>query len=477
MRNSLSTHGSILAISITGLTACLPTSALAQHIAPQDVLTQDIETIDPTATDVVAAASEVAYLRNQVRDLQAKEAAARQTVEALEARLSRLEQIKADPISPEDAAIIRGRYMPEQNYARPSDPAFGGILSSTGTSSNQLISVQTRQDASEDSVSGSDRKAPAPTVAQEDVSEQQQGTFGRRFSVEVGASYTRFGNARINLDGFLALDAIFLGTISIDQINADIFTLEPSFDLGLTDRLFIDTTVPFLSRTSNFQSGGAGGSAAGLVERTVHGTGIGDVSAGLSYRLFPETVNLPDVVINARVKIPTGRHPFGIEFVEVQGSEGNLQIPEHLSFGTGVYGASLGWSMLKTLDPMIVFGSATYFRNFKRSFDDINEIPGDQPGEVKLGDAFQYGAGLAFALNDKSSISMSYTQRIVERTRLTPEGQDGRIVVGSQANVALMNIGATFSLGENISLVSNVGVGLTDDSPDVALSVRVPYRF
>lgn len=88
-----------------------------------------------------------------------------------------------------------------------------------------------------------------------------------------------------------------------------------------------------------------------------------------------------------------------------------------------------------------------------------------------------YGAGLVFALNDKSSISMSYTQRIVERTRLTLLDQNTRSIVGSQANVALVNLGATFPLGKNVALVTNFGMGLTDASPDMAISVRVPYRF
>lgn len=465
MRIHRSSHGSILAIA-----SALAVAGIAAPAAAQDAATQEPE-----------AAAEIASLRTQVSELEAREAEARARVEALEARLLRLERIDAEPISLDEAASIRGRFAAEQSYARPSDPAFRRYPVPTfgngNPATNGFLAVQSEPQDSGDSVSGADRKAPAPTAAQEDVTEQQQGTFGRSFGAELGMSYTHFSNARINLDGFLALDAIFLGTISIDQINADIFTLEPSVDVGLSDRLFVDASLPILSRTSNFQSGGAGGSAAGLVERTVHGSGIGDASIGLSYRLMAETVDMPDVVLNGRVKFPTGRHPFGIEFVEVEGSEGNLQIPERLSFGTGVYGASLGFSMLKTLDPMIVFGSATYFHNFKRNFADINEIPEDQPGSVKLGDAVQYGAGLAFALNDKSSISMSYTQRIVERTRLTPVDQDTREIVGSQANVALVNLGATFSLGENIALVTNVGVGLTDDSPDMALSVRIPYRF
>ena len=466
----LSSQGSIVAIASAITAVGLPATAAAQDAAVQDPET----------------AAEIISLREQVRILEVREAEARARVEALEARLLRLERIDAEPISMDEAASIRGRYAAEQSYARPSDPAFrrypapafgNGSPAANWPETNGLVSIQPGPEEDAQAVSGTDRKAPAPTAAQEDVKEQQQGTFGRSFGVELGMSYTRFSNARINLDGFLALDAIFLGTISIDQINADIFTLDPSVDIGLSDRLFVDASMPILSRTSNFQSGGAGGSAAGLVERTVHGTGIGDASVGLSYRLFAETVDLPDVVLNGRVKFPTGRHPFGIEFTEVPGSEGNLSIPERLSFGTGVYGASLGFSMLKTLDPMIVFGSATYFHNFKREFDDIDEIPDDQPGSVKLGDAVQYGAGLAFALNDKSSISMSYTQRIVERTRLTPLDQETRDIVDSQANVALMNLGATFSLGENVALVTNFGIGLTDDSPDMAVSVRIPYRF
>ena len=441
------------ALAVSGLILGIPAT-----VSAQERLTQESETD-----------AEIAYLRNQLTELQAREAEARQRAEALETRLSRLEQFGSNPISNGEAEDMRGRFAIEQSFAQPSDRSFIGV--------NRAIGIQANQEADQSAVGGGDRKAPAPTLAQEDVTRQQQGAFGRRLGAELGMSYTHFDNARINLDGFLALDAIFLGTISIDRINADIFTLEPSIDLGLTDRLFVDASIPLLSRISNFQSGGAGGSAAGLAETTIRGAGIGDASIGLSYRLLPESLSTPDVVLNTRVKFPTGRHPFGIGFTEVIGTEGNLSVPDRLSFGTGVYGASVGVSILKTLDPMVVFGSATYFHNFSRNFDDIDEIVGDQPGRVKIGNAYQIGAGLAFALNDKSSISMSYTQRIVERTSLTPENRDQRTVVGSQANVALMNIGATFSLEKNLTLVANVGLGLTDDSPDMAISVRIPFRF
>lgn len=110
------------------------------------------------------------------------------------------------------------------------------------------------------------------------------------------------------------------------------------------------------------------------------------------------------MVVNVRGKAPTGRDPFGIALVEVLGSQGNLSIPENLSFGTGVWSASGGISVLKSLDPIVVFGSVTYFWNFEKHFDDIDEIAGAQPGSVNIGNAIQYGAGVAFALNERSSL-------------------------------------------------------------------------
>lgn len=260
-------------------------------------------------------------------------------------------------------------------------------------------------------------------------------------------------------------------------MTSDIFTVDPTIRFGMTDRLFFDASLPYLYRTSNFRSGGAGGSASALIEETVHDHGLGDLTIGMNYRLIAETARRPDVVLSARARLPTGRHPFGVEFVEVPGSEGNLEVPARLATGSGVFGGSVGVSALKTLDPLVICGSLNYFRNFPRSFDDINENPGELPGSVDVGDAIQFGAGLAFALNDKSSILMSVTQRMVGRTRLQPDGQDERIVVGSQANVGLVNLGATFSLGPRLALVTNLGIGLTDDSPDMTLNIRLPYRF
>jgi hypothetical protein len=322
-----------------------------------------------------------------------------------------------------------------------------------------------------------DRKTPAPNDAVQAVSEREQGYFGQRLSVEIGETYAHFDDARVNLSGFLALDAIFLGLISIDETQADVMTTDLTARLGVTDRLQFDVNVPYLVRRAYYKSGGAGGNASGLVAATTWDSGLGDLSAGFSYRMSAETLTLPDIVANVRVKAPTGRDPFGIELVDVAGSQGNLKIPQQLSFGTGLWAASAGFSVLKSLDPMVVFGSVNYFHNFRKSFGDIDEAPGDQPGRVDIGDAFQYGAGVAFALNERSSLSTSFTQRFVRSTWLRSATGHWQKVIGSMANVALLNFGATFGLTDRISLLGNVSVGMTSDAPNMVVSLMLPIRF
>lgn len=438
----------------------------------------------PALAQDVDLEEEVTALRAQVAELEAREAAANARLEALEQRLMMLD---ARAISAMEADGIRGMFIPPQSLPMSNNPELDIYRSRTRPMitwdpSRLAVLQPDNTPAGAGPIEGEDdeevQKAPDPTEAVQDIVQQQQGVQRSRFGIEHSLGYSRFSDARINLDGFLALDAIFLGSISIDEVNADIFTSETTFRFAATDDLFLDASVPFLYRTSIYRSGGAGGAASIPVEAKRSNGGLGDISVGASYQLMTETLNRPNVVLSGRVKFPTGDEPFGIDFIEVAGSEGNLKIPERLATGSGVYGASGGISVLKTIDPMVVFGSLTYFHNFKRDFADIDENPGDQPGTVAIGDAFQFGAGLAFALNDRSSISMSYTQRLVNRTklRLDSVGEFQR-VLGSDANVALVNIGATFALGDRLSLIGTVGMGLTDDSPDMVVSVRLPYRF
>lgn len=416
-----------------------------------------------------APQEDIETLKAEVKSLEIGQRAAQENIAALVKRIEALEsanRLTSGSLMPDSqSALMRGRGLAYAQGA--AQPAPGAAQPAPGAT---------------DAAQEPDRKTPAPTEAVEAVTRAEQGYFGQNLTIEPGIAYSHFSNAQLNLSGFLALDAIFLGLISIDQLSADVITTDVTGRLGF-GRFQADINVPYLYRRSNFRSGGAGGNASGLTEKTITSRGLGDVSGGLSYRAMAETSSRPNVVVNVRVKAPTGRDPFGVRLIEVDGSEGNLKVPARLSTGSGVWGAAAGVSLLKTLDPMVVFGSLTYFYNFEQHFPDLDEAQGDQPGEARLGGALQYGLGVAFALNDRSSLSASFTQRFVRHSELRSDPTDlnpdpqWRRVVGSQANVGILNLGATFTLSPRLTLLTNLSTGITDDAPDMVLSVRLPYRF
>jgi hypothetical protein len=370
------------------------------------------------------------------------------------------------PLTAAQQADIRGRGAapPQQTAAAAQAAAAQNAPAAQGTPAGGESDEMVVREA-------------GPAASVEAVTQSQQGIFGNRVSFEVGFGYSHFDQARINLSGFLALDAIFLGRISIDETEGDVTTLDFVARYRPTPRLQFDVGVPLMARVSTYRSGGAGSSASGLIEATRRTIGLADMSFGMSFRAFTETVNRPDIVFNSRVKAPTGEHPYGVPLVEIPGSSGNLSIPERLGTGSGTWGASIGMSALKTVDPVVLFGSVSYFRNFDQGFDDISEGPGLQPGNVKPGDSFQYGAGVAFAVNERSSLSFSFSQRFVESTSLKFQGGDFAPIVGSHANVASLNIGSTFAFSQRASVIVNVGAGLTRDTPDFSLATRVPFSF
>ena len=452
--------------------AGLPVSAHAQDLDPAF----DLANPEPPAPTYEE--TENALLRSELAEMRRREVEAQQRIADLEDRLLRLEQVAgltgANRLNAEEQAAMRGQGFGTNVMA----PVYRGnqIELSRGPQNffGTVLQDEEEVQSGDDSVG---RREPAPTQSVEDITEDRQGYFGQRFSFEAGVNYSHFDDARINLSGFLALDAIFLGLISVDEQSSDVITTDFTGRFAPNDRLQFDVNAPVVYRSSVFQSGGVGGDATGLADARVEEFGLGDVSVGASYRLLRETVRRPDVVVNARVKAPTGKDPFGIELVEVEGTEGNLEVPTSLSTGSGVWAASVGASVLKTLDPLIVFGNVTYFHNFPKDFDDIDELPGPQPGRVDLGNAIQFGAGFAFALNEKSSMSTSFSLRYGDESRLAFEGEEFSDVVGSGSTVGLLSLGATFALSSRTSLLASVGVGLTTDAPDMILSVRVPFRF
>lgn len=322
-----------------------------------------------------------------------------------------------------------------------------------------------------------DNAEPPPSV--EALYQEASGFFGGgSFSLEPGFTYSHYDTRQLFLNGFLALDAIFLGNIGVDEINADTFTFDLTARYNWRQRWQFDVNVPYIYRETTYRSAGAGGASSTYSEQMVEGgPKLGDISFGVAYKFMDEQPGRPDAVLSLRVKAPTGDHPYGIKLDQVPGND-NLTVPESLPTGNGVWSATAGVSLVKTLDPAVMFANLAYTHNFDEDFDDISaQRDVEVPGSVKLGDYFQFGLGMAFALNERMSLSLSFSELISRSSRIRYADGGWQTVNGSDANAAYFNIGMTLAASNRLTVVPNLSMGLTPDAPDFSLSLKFPYYF
>lgn len=315
----------------------------------------------------------------------------------------------------------------------------------------------------------------------DDVKQQQAALFNRRLSVEAGLAYTRYDRKQLTLNGFLALDAIFLGNIGIENVESDTATLSLATRWGVTPRLTLSAEVPWIERKTVYQKGGAGGSAAAIAQQSSSGGGLGDASVSANFKLLSERARWPETVLTAGITAPTGREPYGVDWRVIERDDDDFirfAVPGEQPTGNGVWQANLGVSMVKTADPAILFANFGYIYSQQGSFDDLDSNPDTvNPGDVKLGNVFYAGAGLAFAFNERTSLSLSYSGRFSARARTRYRGGEWTKVIGSDGNAGTLNLGMTYAINRHATLVTQLGVGLSPDAPDFSLSFKLPYAF
>lgn len=321
----------------------------------------------------------------------------------------------------------------------------------------------------------------APTRSMQDALLQEHAVFDRKFTLENSLSYNRYDRKQLTLNGFLALDAIFLGNIAIENVESDSLTYNLAARYGVSPRLTLNLDVPYLGRQTVYQKGGAGGSAGAIAEERSRGAGLGDISFSANYKLFAETANRPDTVLTLGITAPTGRAPYGIDWKVLERDSDQyirFAVPDKQPTGNGLWQANLGVSAVKTMDPAIVFANLGYIHSFSRRFGDIDTDPETRnPGEVKLGNAYYVGAGVAFAFNERTSLSLSFSDKLSAKASLRNRNSRWTKVIGSDANAATFNMGVTYALSQHTTLVTLLGIGLTPDAPDYSLTFKIPYMF
>ncbi|NMX60459.1 transporter [Pseudomonas sp. WS 5059] len=421
-----------------------------------------LSTLLPASLLYAAPDADIETLKQELLELKQRYEVQQKALAVLE---QRVRQVEDQPATPAPKRLAKS---PADFKQSGSTVAASGAKDSKGAAAGGSSYGQSLKDDSE----------PAQSVS--NLYNEASGFFGNgKFSFETGITYARYDARQLTLNGFLALDSIFLGNINLDRIKADNWTLDLTGRYNLDNRWQFDVNVPVVYRESTYQSGGAsGGDPQATSEESVsRDPTIGDVNFGIAYKFLDESPTMPDAVVSVRVKAPTGKEPFGIKLVRSTAND-NLYVPENLPTGNGVWSITPGLSLVKTFDPAVLFGSISYTHNFEGSFDDISsDVNQNIGGKVRLGDSFQLGVGVAFALNERMSMSFSVSDLIQRKSKLKPDGGDWQSIVSSDANAGYFNVGMTIAASENLTIVPNLAIGMTDDAPDFTFSLKFPYYF
>ncbi|UTY60009.1 acetate kinase [Massilia sp. erpn] len=294
-------------------------------------------------------------------------------------------------------------------------------------------------------------------------------------SVQFGYSSSN----RVALVGYTIIPAILIGLVDVREIKRNTFTAALTGRYGINSRTEIEMRVPYVYRSDSTVSREifTGSSVERVFETS--GRAIGDVELALRRQLNDGGADKPFYVAGLRIKSRTGRDPF--EVVTdcsqrcVGQSASGTGLPLTLPTGSGFYAVQPSLTWLFPSDPAIFFGSVSYLHNFKRKNVTRRILNGESEelGTVAPGAVIGANFGIGLALNEKASLSLGYDHQSVARTR-----QNGQAVPGSvRTQLGTLLMGFTYRFNEKRSVNISVGAGLTRDTPDVSLSIRVPMNF
>jgi hypothetical protein len=294
---------------------------------------------------------------------------------------------------------------------------------------------------------------------------------------EPSLQYGYSSSNRVALVGYTVIPALLIGLLDVREVKRNTTSAAATFRYGLGNRFELEAKVPYVYRSDATVSRELFTGTSSERAFNTSGKAVGDVEIAGRYQLNEGGVEKPYFIGGLRFKSRTGRDPFQVvtdcqtrclgENVTGTG------LPLDLPTGSGFYSLQPSLTWLMPSDPAIFFGSFNYTHNFKRSNVSRTVLSGEKEwlGDVKPGDVFGFNFGMGLALNEKASFSIGYDHNSVDRTR-----QAGQVIPGSvRMQLGTLLLGYSYRLTEKRTLNVSVGAGLTRDTPDVTLMVRMPF--
>lgn len=351
----------------------------------------------------------------------------------------------------------------------------------------EVLSSQRARGAAPDSATQTaqaDAAAPAP-VGQAPDSEKRAPAVAPIFEqpgvltakgkavLEPSLQYSYSSSNRVALVGYTVIPAILIGVVDVREVKRNTVSTTLTGRYGITNRFELEARVPYVYRSDTSVGREIGVGAPNNAAFDSSGQAIGDVELTGRYQLNDGGIDQPFFVGSLRFKTRTGKDPFEVETQKgIRGLVGGLQTT--LPTGSGFYGLQPALTVLFPSDPAVFFGSVSYLHSFSRSnvLRQTDTKPEDL-GTIQPGGVFGFNFGMGLGLNEKSSFSIGYDHSSVAKTR-----QNGNAAADSvRIQLGTLLLGYSYRLNAQRTLSVSLGAGLTRDTPDVSLTVRVPVTF
>lgn len=221
--------------------------------------------------------------------------------------------------------------------------------------------------------------------------------------------------------------------------NANSLTADLAFRVGLPWDSQFELGIPY--RWREVETVTAQGFTP-IGSSTDSGGGAGDVRIGLAKTLLREGLWRPDLVGRITWDTDTGR-----------------MRDDGVALGGGSHEVQASLSAIKRQDPIAFVGGLAYEYGFEK--DDI------RPGPTVSG-----SFGSFVALSPETSVRFLLSGGYQAETEFS-----GTQLDGSDRVLGTFVVGGTTLLGPGTLLNFSAGIGLTDDSDDLSLTLSLPIRF
>ncbi|OTG80592.1 hypothetical protein B9T33_09215 [Acinetobacter sp. ANC 5054] len=214
---------------------------------------------------------------------------------------------------------------------------------------------------------------------------------------------------------------------------------------GVMDNLTFSASLPLVAKTD-------------LLKDTST-AGLGDISLGARWEPFPLKQGRLPLILFGNLSTKTGDSPYEVNAVN------------DLATGKGYYSAGVGASTRKYIDPVVLFASVSANYGFKET--GLNQRRGSRViEEFEPGISGGFAFGFAYSFNYDVSLTMSYQQSFNTGAEFTYSSGESYSPADQTSSTLAISLGVRVSPDTIVN--GTVGLGLTEDAPDVSLGLSFP---